>query len=114
MMVKRGEVWYADLNPTLGSEQAGVRPVLIIQNDVVNRFTTTVLTIPLTTNLRRAGLPTCVRVNAEEGGLALDSVLICHQTRALDRNRLREKLGEVSDQTMTAVENCLLFTFGFR
>ena len=114
MIVKRGEVWYAELNPTRGSEQAGVRPVLIVQNDVVNRFTTTVLAIPLTTNLRRAALPSCVRVNAGEGGLAADSVVLCHQTRALDRNRLRDKLGEVSEQTLTAVENCLLFTFGFR
>ena len=114
MIVKRGDIWYAELNPTRGSEQAGVRPVMIVQNDIVNRFTTTVLAIPLTTNLRRAALPSCVRVNAGKGGLAADSVLLCHQTRALDRNRLRDRLGEVSEQTLSAVENCLLFTFGFR
>ena len=114
MIVKRGDIWYAELNPTRGSEQAGVRPVLIVQNDAVNRFTTTFLAIPLTTNLRRAALPSCVLVNAGEGGLTADSVLLCHQTRALDQNRLRDKLGEVSEQTLANVDNCLLFTFGIR
>ena len=74
MIVKRGEIWLADLNPIRGSAQAGVRPVLIFQSDTINRFTTTVLAIPLTTNLRRASLPSCVRISKDEGGLTNDSV----------------------------------------
>jgi len=112
MTVQRGEVWLANLNPTRGSEQAGLRPVLVFQNDAMNRFTTTVLAIPLTTNLRRAALPSCVRVAQSEGGLESESVLLCHQLRALDTTRLQRKLGIVSSETMAAVERCVLFTMG--
>lgn len=88
MIARRGEIWYANLNPTQGSEQAGVRPVLIFQNDRINRATTTTLVIPFTTNLRRAALPSCVQVAQGEGGLATESVLLCHQLRVLDESRL--------------------------
>lgn len=91
MTVKRGEIWLADLNPIKGSEQAGIRPVLIFQNDTISRFTTTVLAIPFTTNLRRASLPSCVRLLKDEGGLTNDSVALCYQLRALDQMRLRRK-----------------------
>jgi len=109
---KRGEVWLADLNPTRGSEQAGIRPVLIFQNDTINNFTSTVLAIPFTTNLRRAGLPSCVRVAAGQGGLTGDSVALCHQLRVLDTTRLTRCMGSVSRQTMVAVERSVLFTLG--
>jgi mRNA interferase MazF len=112
MSIKRGEIWLADLNPIRGSEQAGVRPVLIFQNDTINTFTTTVVTIPFTTNLRRAALPSCVRVAAGEGGLSADSVALCHQLRVLDTTRLIRRLGSVSQSTMAAVERCVLFTLG--
>lgn len=112
MTVKRGEVWLADLNPIRGSEQAGIRPVLILQNDTINRFTTTVVTIPFTTNLRRAVLPSCIRVSAGEGGLSSDSVALCHQLRVLDMTRLIRCLGSVSRPTILAVERCVLFTLG--
>ena len=112
MMVKRGEIWLADLNPTRGSEQAGTRPVLIFQNDMVSKFTTTVLAIPLTTNLRRASLPSCERVSKNEGGLASDSVLLCHQLRVLDKMRLQRKLGSISQQTLAEVDACVMFTMG--
>ena len=112
MTVQRGEDWLANLNPTRGSEQAGLRPVLVFQNDAINRFTTTVLAIPLTTNLRRAALPSCVRVAQSEGGLESESVLLCHQLRALDTTRLQRKLGIVRPETMVAVERCVLFTMG--
>jgi mRNA interferase MazF len=78
MIVKRGEIWVADLNPIRGSEQAGTRPVLIFQNNLINKYTTTILAIPLTTNLRRASLPSCVQISKGEGGLASDSVALCH------------------------------------
>lgn len=112
MIVKRGEIWLAELNPTRGSEQAGTRPVLILQNNSINRFTNTFLTIPFTTNLRRASLPTCVRLNQGEGGLANDSVALCHQFRVLDKSRLIPRLGSISDDTLAAIERCVLFTTG--
>jgi len=111
-MTARGEVWLADLDPIRGSEQAGTRPVLVMQNDAVNAFTSTVLAIPMTTNLRRAKLPSCVQVSRGEGGLASDSVLLCHQLRVLDKTRLVRKLGAVGSETIAAMENCLLFTLG--
>ena len=111
-MTARGEVWLADLNPIRGSEQAGTRPVLVVQNDAINAFTSTVLAVPMTTNLRRAKLPSCVQVSKGEGGLAGDSVLLCHQLRVLDKTRLIHKLGTVGSETIAAVENCLLFTLG--
>jgi mRNA interferase MazF len=110
--VRRGEVWLADLNPIRGSEQAGIRPVLAVQNDAISNVTKTVIAIPFTTNLRRAALPTCVSVRKGEGGLTSDSVLLCHQTRVLDKTRLVHQLGSVGPQTLRAVEDCLLFTLG--
>jgi len=112
MTFRRSEVWLADLNPTRGSEQAGTRPVLIFQNDLINKFTTTVLTIPFTTNLRRASLPSSVKVSKGEGGLTSDSVALCHQLRVLDKTRLQRKLGELSEETMTAIESRVVFTMG--
>lgn len=112
MTAVRGEIWFAELSPTRGSEQSGVRPVLVVQNNAINRFKTTVLAIPLTTNMRRAALPSCVAVAAGEGGLPEASVLLCHQLRALDVNRLRNKVGDVSADTLQMAARCLLFTLG--
>ena len=112
MTVKRGEIWLADLNPTRGSEQAGTRPVLIFQNNVINKYTTTILAIPLTTNLRRASLPSCVQISKGEGGLASDSVALCHQLRVLDKTRLMRRLGTVNQKTISAIESCVKFTMG--
>ena len=110
MMVRRGEIRLADLDPTRGSEQAGTRPVLIFQNNSINRFTSTLLTIPLTTNLHRATLPTCALLRRGEGGLAKDSVALCHQLRVLDTSRLTQRLGTVSKQTLSEIESRVLFT----
>jgi mRNA interferase MazF len=112
MTVRRGEIWLANLNPIRGSEQAGTRPVLIFQNDSINRFTTTFLSIPLTTNLRRALLPSCWTIPQGEGGLAKDSVALCHQLRVLDGARLLKKLGIVKKETLTAIESVVMFTTG--
>ena len=81
-----------------------------MQNNAVSKFTTTLLAIPLTTNLRRAELPSCVRIAQGEGGLTSDSVALCHQMRAIDVTRLKSRLGSISEQTMLAVENCVLFS----
>lgn len=112
MTVARGEVWFADLNPTRGTEQAGVRPVLVFQSDDINEFTSTVLCIPLTSNLRRAALPTCLLIRKGEAGLANDSVALCHQMRVLDKARLQRRLGMLCPDTVSAVENRMMFTMG--
>ena len=108
----RGEVWLADLDPIRGSEQAGSRPVLVLQNDVINAYSSTCVAIPLTTNLRRAELPSCARMSRGDGGLASDSVVLCHQIRVLDKNRLYRKLGSVHPRTLAEVESRVLFTLG--
>jgi mRNA interferase MazF len=112
MNIKRGEIWLADLDPARGSEQAGFRPVLIFQNDLVSNFTSTILAILLTTNLRRAALPSCVLIKQGDGGLANNSVALCHQLRALDQLRLQRKLGEIRPSTLAEVEVRVLFTLG--
>lgn len=114
MKVTRGEIWLANLDPTRGSEQAGTRPILILQNDVLGQFTTTVIAIPLTSNLRRASLPSSVFIGSGEGRLAADSVAMCHQLRAIDKTRLRNCLGVVSDSTIHIVEETALFTLGIQ
>ncbi|MFB2936183.1 type II toxin-antitoxin system PemK/MazF family toxin [Aerosakkonemataceae cyanobacterium BLCC-F154] len=111
--VKRGEIWIANLNPTEGSEQAGIRPVIVFQNDIVSQFTTTVLAIPLTTNLRRASLPTCLLISTGEGGLLQDSVALCYQMRVLDKRRFQSKLGELNSETITRLEEVMLLTLGY-
>ncbi len=86
--LKWGEIWLADLNPTQGSEQAGIRPVIIFQNDLVSEFSTTTITIPLSTNQRRAALPICLSIEQGNGGLSQDSVALCFQMRVLDKTAL--------------------------
>lgn len=112
MKVRRGEVWLAELGNAEGSEQAGTRPVIVLQNNAVNRFTTTLLTIPLTTNRRRASLPSCVAIAAGEGGLVQESIALCHQLRVLDQTRLKHRLGRLGPGTIEAIEACVLFTLG--
>ncbi len=111
-MPGRGEVWFANLDPTRGTEQAGTRPVILLQADAVNEYTRTVLCIPLTTNLRRAALPTCLLIRRPEGGLTDDSVALCHQMRALDKTRLVRRIGKLSPETLSALEGRVLFTTG--
>ena len=103
MKIDRGDVWLANLNPTQGSEQAGIRPVLVVQSNAINSYTTTIIVIPLTTNLRRAALPSSVRIRQGEAGLSSDSVILCHQLRVIDMTRLQRKLGAITQQTIAAV-----------
>lgn len=112
MNVVRGEIWLATLDPVRGSEQAGTRPVLIFQNNTLAKYTTTVLIVPLTTNLRRAALPSCIGISKGDGGLTSDSVLLCHQLRVIDKTRLLKKPGTVNQQTLAAIEGCVMFTIG--
>ena len=112
IVISRGEIWFANLNPTRGSEQAGIRPVVVFQANTLNKFTTTVLAIPLTTNLRRASLPACVFIPKGEGGLENDSVALCYQLRVLDKTRLQRKIGRLSQKTLSMIESRMLFTMG--
>ena len=112
--LKRGEVWLADLNPTQGSEQAGIRPVIIFQSDIVSQFSTTVIAIPLTANQRRASLPICLLIRQGDGGLAQDSVALCFQMRVLDKTRLIRQLGQLNPETITHLEDVVLLTLGYR
>ena len=110
---KRGDVWLADLNPTQGSEQAGIRPVIIFQNDIISQFSTTIIAIPLTTNQRRASLPICLVIEQGDSGLAQDSVALCFQMRVLDKTRLIRKLGQLSPETITQLDEVVLLTLGY-
>ena len=112
-VLKRGEIWLADLNPTRGYEQAGIRPVIVFQNDLVSQFSTTTITIPLTTNQRRASLPICLAIKKGDGGLLNDSVALCFQLRVLDKARLIRKLGKLSPDTIAKLENVVLLTLGY-
>jgi mRNA interferase MazF len=113
ILPKRGEVWLANLNPTQGSEQAGIRPVIVFQNDIVSQFSTTIVTIPLTTNQRRASLPICVLIRRGDGGLTQDSVALCFQMRVLDKIRLIRRLGQLNPQTINQLEEVVLVTLGY-
>ena len=108
--MRKGDVYLADLDPTRGSEQAGTRPVVIFQKDVLNKFTRTIVVIPFTTNLKRAQLPSGVLVHKGDGGLREDSVALCHQIRVLDRSRLTVRLGSLSPEAMKQIEAVLAFT----
>ncbi|MGB3292143.1 MAG: type II toxin-antitoxin system PemK/MazF family toxin [Phormidesmis sp.] len=111
--LKRGEIWLANLDPSRGSEQAGTRPIIIFQNDIISQFSTTTIVIPLTANQRRASLPVCVPIPQGEGGLSKDSVALCFQMRALDKTRLVKRLGQLNDQIIREIENVVLLTLGY-
>jgi mRNA interferase MazF len=110
--MKRGDVYLANLEPTKGSEQAGIRPVLVFQHNLLNRTVRTVVVIPFTSNLRMARLPSCVRVPSGEGGLRQDSVAICHQIRALDKSGLLTRWGTLPSSRLTEIEQVAMFTLG--
>jgi mRNA interferase MazF len=110
--VKRGEVFYADLSPVVGSEQGGVRPVLIVQNDVGNRFSPTVIAAAITSKQDKTNLPTHIGLKAGTGGLARDSVVLLEQIRTLDKRRLREKAGCIGPEAQQQVDQALGISFG--
>ncbi len=110
--MKRGEVWLAVLDPVRGSEQAGTRPVLILQPDVLNAFLRTIVIAPFTTNLKWAGFPFCAQLAAGEGGLPNDSVLLGHQIRVADKSRLLRRLGALSGPELANVERAVRMAQG--
>ncbi|HHT50658.1 MAG TPA: type II toxin-antitoxin system PemK/MazF family toxin [Eubacteriaceae bacterium] len=112
MIVKRGDVFYADLSPVIGSEQGGVRPVLVVQNDVGNKYSPTIIISAITSQINKAKLPTHVEISAADFGLNKDSVVLLEQIRTVDKRRLRDKIGHFDDELMEKVNEGLLISFG--
>lgn len=112
MNIRRGDIYYADLSPVVGSEQGGIRPVLIIQNNVGNRFSPTVIAAAITSQNSKAKLPTHIRLYADNSGLSKDSVVLLEQIRTLDKRRLKEKMGTLNSYDMYKVDEALSISFG--
>lgn len=112
MTIKRGDIYYADLSPVVGSEQGGVRPVLIVQNDVGNKYSPTVIAAAITSQRDKTKLPTHIQVNADNSGLAKDSIVLLEQIRTIDKQRLKEKMGSLDDHSMDMINRALSVSFG--
>ena len=112
MVVKRGDIYYADLSPVIGSEQGGIRPVLIVQNDVGNKYSPTVIAAAITSQINKAKMPTHIELSASEYGLYKDSVVLLEQIRTIDKRRLREKVAHLDKELMEDVNSALAVSFG--
>ena len=113
MVVRRGDMYYADLSPVIGSEQGGIRPVLVIQNDVGNKHSPTVIVSAITSRLNKSRLPTHIELGSKEFGLKTDSVVLAEQIRTIDKSRLKEKIGHIDDnRIMNRINNALGVSFG--
>lgn len=113
MVIKRGDMFYADLSPVIGSEQGGVRPVLIIQNDTGNKYSPTVIAAAITSQTGKSKLPTHIEIGSMENGLKSDSVVLTEQIRTIDKSRLKEKIGHIGDNgIMSRVNNAIGISFG--
>ena len=112
MIIKRGDIYYADLSPVIGSEQGGIRPVLIIQNDVGNKYSPTVIAAAITSQREKTNLPTHIKVEAQDCGLSKDSIVLLEQVRTIDKKRLREKMGTLDVKAMGQVDQALSVSFG--
>lgn len=113
MNIKRGELYYADLSPVVGSEQGGVRPVLVVQNDVGNKYSPTVIAAAVTSKINKAKLPTHIELPSTSYGLQRDSVILLEQIRTLDKMRLKERIGELNEVMMSKVDKAILISLGF-
>lgn len=113
MTIKRGELYYADLSPVVGSEQGGIRPVLVVQNDTGNKYSPTIIAAAVTSKINKAKLPTHIELNGNNCGLAKDSVILLEQIRTLDKRRLKERIGSLPDITMSKVDKAILISLGF-
>lgn len=114
IVVKRGEIFYADLSPVIGSEQGGIRPVIIIQNDIGNRYSPTVIVAAITSQINKAKLPIHVEISSEEYGLNRDSVVLLEQIRTLDKRRLKEKIGHMTEADMKKVDKALAISLNLK
>jgi mRNA interferase MazF len=113
MRLERGDICIADLNLVQGSEQSGIRPVIIFQNNEIALYSSTIIIVPLTTNLRRAELPTCFEILPDKNGLEEKSVVLCHQIRVIDKSRIKKQIGKINSQTLFELETTILLTLGF-
>lgn len=111
-LVKRGDIYYADLSPVIGSEQGGIRPVLIIQNDMGNKYSPTVIIAAITSQINKAKLPTHIEISSEEYGLNKDSVILLEQLRTIDKRRLKDKIGHINNVLMERVDNAISISIG--
>jgi mRNA interferase MazF len=111
-VVKRGDIYYADLSPVVGSEQGGMRPVLIVQNDTGNKHSPTVIAAAITSQIGKARLPTHIELEAQNYGLTRNSVILLEQIRTIDKSRLRERMGKLDGPTMNKVDNAIAVSFG--
>ncbi|MBQ9083631.1 MAG: type II toxin-antitoxin system PemK/MazF family toxin [Clostridia bacterium] len=114
MNVHRGDIYYADLSPVVGSEQGGMRPVLIVQNDIGNRFSPTVIAAAITSQKDKAKLPTHIQLSSETSGLARESIVLLEQIRTLDKRRLKECMGRLDDEAMRKIDQALSISFGLQ
>ncbi len=110
--VRRGDIYYADLSPVVGSEQGGMRPVLIVQNDIGNRYSPTVIAAAITSQTGKARLPTHITLQGTGCGLTKDSVILLEQIRTIDKKRLRERMGKLDEDMMSRVDNAIAVSFG--
>ena len=111
--IRRGELYYADLSPVVGSEQGGIRPVLVLQNDIGNKYSPTIIAAATTSKLNKAKLPTHILLPSNNSCLPKDSVVLLEQIRTIDKSRLKEKIGEVPPDLMQEINNALLISLGF-
>ncbi len=112
MSIHRGEIYYADLSPVVGSEQGGVRPVLIVQNDVGNKHSPTVIAAAITSQREKSRMPTHIEIDSATCGLAKDSVVLLEQIRTIDKKRLKEKMGVLDQTAMSKIDTALSISFG--
>jgi len=112
VVLRRGDIFYGDLSPVIGSEQGGVRPVLIIQNDIGNKYSPTVIVAAITSQINKAKLPTHVELEAFKYGITKDSVILLEQIRTIDKRRLKEKIGHLSEELMKQVDTAIQISFG--
>lgn len=110
--IQRGDIYYADLSPVVGSEQGGIRPVLIVQNDVGNKYSPTVIAAAITSQMEKSKLPTHINLQANNCGLSKDSVVLLEQVRTIDKKRLKERMGKVENKYMDKVDEALSVSFG--
>ena len=113
MTIKRGDIYYADLNPVVGSEQGGIRPIVVLQNNVGNKYSPTVIAAATTSKLFKAKLPTHIELSKEDTPLPRDSVVLLEQIRTIDKSRIKEKIGELPPQLMQQIDDALLLSLGF-
>lgn len=112
MNIKRGDIYYADLSPVVGSEQGGLRPVLIVQNDIGNKYSPTVIAAAITSQHTKAKLPTHISIDGVGCGLTKDSIVLLEQVRTIDKQRLKEKMGELDEGAMYGINKALSVSFG--